>query len=597
MHNDQNLNSEISMIKRLFFGMVKNQVATAFCIMFSVIANGIFVGKFLGAKDMAAYGLVSPIYLLMSTISTTFAVGASTYCSMLIGKGNIKKAKEVFTTTAVSLTFLALALTFSVIFFADELCVIFGATGENANLKENLKAYIYGFAPAFFAMGATLILISLLYIEGAKKRILISVVASTVVNIIGDLVNVLLVHGGLFGIAVATASSYYVSFIILALHYRNDTLLSLTRKNFSLKPLYEIITLGFSNAVSRFCVFGRIFAINHLLASSFSQIALVAFSVRANLDNLFVAVVIGIATTILTLGAVYVGEEDKKSLHILYKLNIKYGLVIIVSLSLAVFVLAEPIALIYLSNYPEAVPETVRALRFFVVSLPLYLIGLLYVSLCRIINKKFLSTVICILEDFGFIIFFAYLLGYEIGLDGVWISFLFGEIATVIFIFISICKNCGHFPKTLDDLIMLPKDFDESPKERLRLTIKNMDEVIKASAEVHEFLLAQNVSKHNAYIMALSVEEMAGNIIRWSFESEKKNTISVYLVFKNDEWILRIRDDCKPFNPKKWAELSEAAQEDPTKNIGLRMIMAVAKNIEYLNVLQINNLIIKVPQN
>ena len=174
--------------------------------------------------------------------------------------------------------------------------------------------------------------------------------------------------------------------------------------------------------------------------------------------------------------------------------------------------------------------------------------------------------------------------------------FLFGEISTLIFIFISICKNCGHFPKTVDDLIMLPNDFDESPKERLRLTIKNMDKVIKASAEVHEFLLAQKVSKRNAYIMALSVEEMAGNIIQWSFESENKNTISIYLVFKNDEWILRIRDDCKPFNPKKWAEIAAPADEEPFKNMGIRLVMFAAKNIEYLNVLRINNLIIKVPQ-
>ena len=585
------------MVKRLFFGMVKNQIATACCIMFSMLANGIFVGKFLGAQDMAAYGLISPIYLFMSTISTTFAVGSSTYCSMLLGKGNIQKAKEVFTTNAVALTFLSVILTFAVIFFADELCVFFGATNENSNLKENLIAYIYGFAPAFFAMAASLALISFLYIEGAKKRILISVVASTFVNIIGDFLNVLVFHGGLFGIAVATSLSYYVSFIILALYYRQKTILFFTRENFSFKPLYEIVTLGFSNAISRFSVLGRTFAINSLLATNFSQIALVAFSVRTNLDSFLGAFVIGISSTILTLGAVYVGEEDKKSLHILYKLVMKYGLMLVVGLSVTVFLFAEPIVSMYLPNSPEAVAETVRALRFYIVSLPLYLIGLVYVSLCRVLKKKFFSTAICALEDFGFIVFFAYVLGYNIGLDGVWISFFFGEIATLIFIFINIYKNCGHFPKTIDDLIMLPNDFDESPKERLRLTIKNMDEVIKASAEVHNFLLAQKVSKRNAYIMALSVEEMTGNIIRWSFESENKNTISIYLVFKNDEWILRIRDDCKPFNPKKWAEIAAPAVEDNFKNMGIRLVMFAAKNIEYINVLRINNLIIKVPQN
>ena len=97
--------------------------------------------------------------------------------------------------------------------------------------------------------------------------------------------------------------------------------------------------------------------------------------------------------------------------------------------------------------------------------------------------------------------------------------------------------------------------------------------------------------------MALSVEELAGNIIRWSFKSARQNTISIYLVFKNDEWILRLRDDCEPFNPQKWLEMSTQNKDDPFKNMGIRLIMALAKNIKYLNVLRINNLIIRMPQN
>ena len=589
--------AEVNMVKRLFFGMVKNQVAVACCMMISLVANGIFVGKFLGSQDMAAYGLVSPIYLLLSTISTTFSVGASTYCGMLLGKGNIQKAKEVFTTNAVAVIFLALLLTATVILGVDTLCEIMGASGDNANLKPGLISYVYGFAPAFLPMAASMSLMSFLYLEGAKKRISVAVIVSTVLNIIGDFLNVYIFNGGLFGIAAATSLSYYISFIILALHYRKESTLFFTWKNFSFKPLTEIITLGFSNAISRLSVFGRIFAINYLLATSFSQVALVAFSVRNSLDNLYLSVVFGMMATILTMGAVYSGEEDKTSLHILYKLSLKYGLIVTIFISTAVFIFAEQIVSVYLPNSPEAVAETVTALRLYIVSVPLYLIGGLYISFARALRKKFLSTVICILDSFLFVVFFAYILGYSIGLNGVWLSFLLGSIATLIFIFCAICKHCGHFPKTLDDLLMLPKDFDISTKERFRLTVTNMDEVIKASADVQKFLSTQGVSKRNAYIMALSVEELAGNIIRWSFESARQNTISIYLVFKNDEWILRLRDDCKPFNPKKWLEISTPNKDEPFKNMGIRLVMSMAKNIEYLNVLRINNLIIKLPQN
>ena len=462
-----NSDAEFDMVKRLFFGFATNQIAAACCIMLSMLANGIFVGKFLGAGDMAAYGLISPLYLLASTISTTFAVGASTYCGMLLGKGNIQKAKEVFTTNAVALSFVILLLTAAVLLGADRLCEMMGAVGANADLKPGLISYVYGFAPGFLPMAASLTLMAFLYIEGAKKYILSSIAVGTLVNIIGDLVSIFIFDGGLFGIAAAASFSYYVSFAILASYYRNDTTLFLTRKNFSFKPLTEILTLGFSNAVSRLSVFGRIFAINHLLAANFPQIALIAFSVRNNLDNLYLSAVLGMMAAILTMSAVYSGEEDKKSLHILYKISLKYGLMLTIFISAAVFVFAEPIVSVYLPKSPEAIPETVTALRLYIISVPLYLIGGVYINLARVLRKKFLSTAICMLESFGFAVFFAYALGYSIGLNGVWISFLLGEIATMIFIFCAICKHCGHFPKSLDDLLMLPRDFDVSSKERL----------------------------------------------------------------------------------------------------------------------------------
>ncbi len=247
---------------------------------------------------------------------------------------------------------------------------------------------------------------------------------------------------------------------------------------------------------------------------------------------MYLSVVFGIMASILTMGAVYSGEEDKKSLKILYKITLKYGLMVTLFITVVVLFFAEKIVMIYLPNSPEAVPETVTALSLYIISVPLYLIGGIYKSLSRVLRQKILSTVICAMEDFGFVVLFAYLLGYSVGLHGVWISFLLGEIATLIFIFCAICKHCGHFPRTLDDLLMLPKDFDLSMKERFRVTVTNIEEVMKASEDVRKFLLEQGTSERNAYIMALAVEELAGNIIRWSFKSAQKNTITFTLSSK-----------------------------------------------------------------
>ena len=56
--------------------------------------------------------------------------------------------------------------------------------------------------------------------------------------------------------------------------------------------------------------------------------------------------------------------------------------------------------------------------------------------------------------------------------------------------------------------------------------------------------------------------------------------------------ILRIRDDCVPFDPGERRAMAES--EDPAKNIGIRMIFRMAEEIRYQNILGLNVLTIRV---
>ena len=81
------------------------------------------------------------------------------------------------------------------------------------------------------------------------------------------------------------------------------------------------------------------------------------------------------------------------------------------------------------------------------------------------------------------------------------------------------------------------------------------------------------------------------------FRSETKKryvvnySVDIRVVVK-DELTIRIRDDCPSFDPKKYLE--QFHPEDPTKNIGIRMIALKAKEMIYQNVAGINTLLVKV---
>ena len=64
------------------------------------------------------------------------------------------------------------------------------------------------------------------------------------------------------------------------------------------------------------------------------------------------------------------------------------------------------------------------------------------------------------------------------------------------------------------------------------------------------------------------------------------------VVFEFDDVILRIRDDCVKFNLKDKCKTMVIDQENPSKNMGIRMVLSLAKDVRYTYTLNTNNLII-----
>ncbi|MBR3458871.1 MAG: ATP-binding protein, partial [Selenomonadaceae bacterium] len=121
-------------------------------------------------------------------------------------------------------------------------------------------------------------------------------------------------------------------------------------------------------------------------------------------------------------------------------------------------------------------------------------------------------------------------------------------------------------------------------------SVGSMEEVMEASEAARRFLLEQGETEKRAMLMALFIEEMGGNIIRWGFVDGKRHRIDIR-VAKGDGWTMRIRDDCRRFNPKDWLALHSS--EDKTRNIGIRAVCAMAKDVRYANTLGLNYLFVE----
>lgn len=115
--------------------------------------------------------------------------------------------------------------------------------------------------------------------------------------------------------------------------------------------------------------------------------------------------------------------------------------------------------------------------------------------------------------------------------------------------------------------ILCGKYMGRNEQEKMR----NMEEVVTISQRVQDFCLSRGVDGRRAYLAGLSLEEMAGNVVDHGFSKDKKShAIDVRVVHKNDDVILRIKDDCTPFDPGERRQLAEG--EDITQNISKNRI-------------------------
>ena len=149
-----------------------------------------------------------------------------------------------------------------------------------------------------------------------------------------------------------------------------------------------------------------------------------------------------------------------------------------------------------------------------------------------------------------------------------------------------------QFPKDLVHFMLLPKDFGTEPDMTLDCTICNMDEVIGVSKIVMDFCAERGVDHRRAYFAALCTEEMASNIVQHGFVPGKSQSLMIRVLVVNDDLILRFRDSCRLFNIRERYDVVD--KKDITKNIGIRMVMSIAKDVMYVNALNLNTTIIKI---
>ena len=314
-----------------------------------------------------------------------------------------------------------------------------------------------------------------------------------------------------------------------------------------------------------------------------------AFAGVNALNNIFNPIIIGITECTFTIAGIFLGERDRSSLERLMKFSVREIFVIeAVTVVIAFFTAPLLVSILVSSDKPEVFEATVTAFRIFALYLPVYGVNHILQKYYHGTGRLKMTYIMSAMDNFIYICLMVVVLGELFGVVGVWSAFVVSEILTSLSLMLIVAGMTKKSPFQIANYLMLPDDFDV--QEKREWSAKNMQEVLAISAAAQEYCLGAKASRKEALAIAMTIEEMGGNIIRWSDWDERRHSIDVR-IFYREGWFVRIRDNTPAFDPQKWLDIHQS--EGSEHNIGIRLISRLAKDMKYVSSMGMNNLTIQ----
>ena len=585
--------ANMKMITKLLFRLLPVQILLAAVGAVNGIVSSFFASNFVGTDAMSAVGLYSPLNMLVTSVGAILVGGSVILCGKYMGQNRQDRMHNVFSLNLV-LTFLIAAI-FTVLFL---IMGLFGLTGfftKDEAVRPLFNSYLMGQSIGILPMMLGSSFSAFLSLENKGKRSLIASIIYIAVNILLNFIFVKQLRMEAFGLALASALGMWVFMLIQAQFYLSGkSHLRFSAKKLDWKESREILHIGLPGALSNIYQTARGLIVNGLLGSFVGSAGISAFAAANNLLGIVWAIPVGMLAVSRMMISVSVGEEDRRTLTDIMRVMFRRFIPLMCAVCAAIILAAVPLTRIFFRDPAEPVyMMTVWGLRILPLCMPLSIIYMHFNCYGEASGKHGLVHLLSALDGVVCVAGFTALLIRPIGMNSAYIAnVLNGAVTTLVIVGYAWLKN-KRFPGNMEQLMVIPESFGAAESERMDMSVGSMEEVVRIAEQVQKFCLERGVDARRAYLSGLSMEEMAGNIVDHGFTKDKKrHSVDVRVVHKGDDVILRIKDDCVPFDPGERQKLAEG--EDITKNIGIRMVFRIASEVKYQNILGMNVLTIRI---
>ncbi len=580
-----------SIIEKTFLNLLPIQIVMILISSINSIIDGAIASNFVSVTALAVIALFFPVIKLLETINAIFLGGTQILCGRYIGKNQIQLTTRVFSTDIFFIIAVGLVVSTSCVLFSRPIAALFIS---DQKIIEELSDYIFGYSFGIIPMMLIPQLIAFLQMERQERRTYVGMATMIALNVLLNLLFVVQLDMGMLGLGLATSVSNLVFLLIIASYYFfHDPTIRFDIKEIHPEELINIVVTGFPGAVSNLGQTGRAALLNMIMLTFIGSEGVSAFAAIGAFGYVYYAVTGGVATAVRILASIYYGEEDRIGLYKIMKTALING-TILVCIVAAVCMMLAPIftKIFYGPEAGEVYKMTLTGFILFPISMPFSCLFSSFSMYYQCLGRMKIANLLMITDGLIGVILFSYILAPLLGMNGIWIAQIANGVLVLMIILIYTRVRLGRMPASIQDMLVLDEGFGVAEEDRIDIQIEDMGDVISLSQNIISFSRNHNMDHKRSMFAGLCAEEMAGNIVEHGFDGKKTYHIDVHVVYKDDSLLLRIKDNCRTFNPKEVQNLFDP--DDVTHNIGLRIVSKTAKSMSYHNCLGLNVLTINI---
>nr|WP_296766611.1 MATE family efflux transporter [Rhodococcus sp. (in: high G+C Gram-positive bacteria)] len=278
------------------------------------VVNAGFIGSLHDATLLAAVTLGSPILGLVMAVGGVFGTGGSALISRLLGASerDPEKADEIKHVAAFSVWGAAVVgavLGVVGLVFLHPLVGLLGADGETVPATVHFVGVLIAFVPV---LASSFCLEQLVRAEGAARTVMIGLIASTIANVVFDILFILVLHFGVAGAALSVGLANVVTAVyFITWLTRNSEHTSLALKHVRISPsiVKPVFGIGVGELLQAGFLIVTSLVLNNL-AAGYGDGPLAAMGVAVRIAQVPEFLIMGVTLGVLPLLAYSFGKGD-----------------------------------------------------------------------------------------------------------------------------------------------------------------------------------------------------------------------------------------------------------------------------------------------